>query len=52
MATTRPMNFSIPDHIYAFLMTRDNRSAYIAALVENDPDFPAWLSKARTKEQA
>ena len=52
MATTRPMNFSIPLVKADFIETKANRSAYIATLVENDPDFPAWLSKGRAKEQA
>ena len=47
MATTRPINFSSPDHIYAFLMTRNNRSAYLVGLIEQDREYKAWA-----KEQA
>ena len=36
MATTRPMNFSIPDDIYKHLEGQPNRSAYVAELVRQD----------------
>jgi hypothetical protein len=43
MPTTRPINFSAPDDIYDFLMSRANRSAYIANLVRQDEECQAWM---------
>ncbi len=42
MPASRNATFSLPEDLFPFLDTLPNKSAYIGALIRDDPEFKKW----------
>jgi hypothetical protein len=46
MPTNRNATFSLPEELFPFLETKQNKSAYVASLIEQAEEYRAWKEQA------